>query len=329
MLSTIRTVLPRILLPVVIALYAGAAAFAEDAAWHVGRLSGDVWITSSETQPVVLTDDAVLEPGDTIHTSRNGRVLLVRGSETILVSANSVVGIPKEQPEQKQEGFSTIIQQAGSILLDVEKRNVQHFEVLTPYLAAVVKGTRFNVTVDNEGSHVEVIRGQVEVTDNKTGQYALINQDQTARVEVHGSAGLALSGSGALSPILQGAPQSSSVSPIAIPSAGFTAPDENDNGAPERRADARSAAADAGSSKRDSGAADARSAASARTDESAAGSDSGLLGWSRRVLGLSGGSDKRDDAWTTRELAVPAVIGVSIAVGAGVMRRRQKRRRRK
>ena len=47
----------------------------------------------------------------------------------ILVSPNSVVGVPAE----KKEGLSTtIMQQAGSILLDVEKRNVKHFEVETP-----------------------------------------------------------------------------------------------------------------------------------------------------------------------------------------------------
>ena len=50
-------------------------------------------------------------------------MLLVRGEETILISPNSVVGLPTES----KEGLSTtIIQQAGSILLEVEKRNVKH-----------------------------------------------------------------------------------------------------------------------------------------------------------------------------------------------------------
>ena len=72
-------------------------------------------------------------------------MLLVRGEETILISPNSVIGVPAE----KKDGMSTtIVQQAGSILLEVEKRNVKHFEVETPYLAAVVKGTQFSVTVD-------------------------------------------------------------------------------------------------------------------------------------------------------------------------------------
>ncbi len=66
----------------------------------------------------------------------------MRGEETILISPNSVVGLPTE----KKDGLSTtIMQQAGSILLEVEKRNIKHFEVETPYLAAVVKGTQFRV----------------------------------------------------------------------------------------------------------------------------------------------------------------------------------------
>jgi FecR protein len=138
-------------------------------------------------------------------------VLLTRGAETMLVSANSVVGLPTQQ----QGGMSTtILQQAGTILLEVEKRNVKHFQVETPYLAAVVKGTQFRVTVDKGDSRVDVLRGQVEVVDFKTGQYTQVFPDQSARVSGQGGGGLSLSGSGTLSPIQQGSPRRSSVSPL-------------------------------------------------------------------------------------------------------------------
>ena len=57
--------------------------------------------------------------------------------------------------ESLAEDLRALGVEAGSILLDVEKRNVQHFEVETPYLAAVVKGTQFRVTVGPTGSRVE------------------------------------------------------------------------------------------------------------------------------------------------------------------------------
>ena len=113
-----------------------------------------------------------LKPGDYIRTGQTGRVLLVRGAESMLISPNSVIHIPKEN----KDGMSTtIVQRAGTILFDVEKRNVKHFEVDTPYLAAVVKGTQFQVTVDKNESRVDVRRGQVEVLDFKSGQYALVH----------------------------------------------------------------------------------------------------------------------------------------------------------
>src|SRR5712671_870523 len=157
--------------------------------------------TTGEAKQVSLKQDEPLKPGDTIRTGRNGRVLLIRGEETILISPNSVVGLPAE----KKEGLSTtILQQAGSILLDVEKKNVKHFEVETPYLAAVVKGTQFRVTVNTASTSVDVIRGQVEVADFKSGQIAQVMPGQHATTFAQGKAGLTLGGTGTFNPIEQG-----------------------------------------------------------------------------------------------------------------------------
>ena len=149
-----------------------SVAFAADGGdWTVSKSSGEVWLAGSGVQQASLKQEDVLKPGDTVRTGRTGRVLLKRGDEMILISPNSVVGVPA----QKKEGLSTtIMQQAGSILLDVEKRNVKHFEVETPYLAAVVKGTQFRVTVNAGKTTVDVVRGQVEVADFKSGQIAQV-----------------------------------------------------------------------------------------------------------------------------------------------------------
>src|SRR5216684_973847 len=140
---------------------AGSSAFAaDDGAWAVSKSSGEVWLSSTGAQPASLKPEETLKPGDTVRTGRTSRVLLQRGEETILISPNSVVGLPTE----KKDGLATtIMQQAGSILLEVEKRDVKHFEVETPYLAAVVKGTQFRVSVDAGSARIDVIRGQVEV----------------------------------------------------------------------------------------------------------------------------------------------------------------------
>lgn len=200
---------------------------AEDGVWSVSKSSGEVWLATNGAQQVSLGQEGTLKPGDTIRTGRNGRVLLVRGEETILISPNSVIGLPAE----KKEGLSTtIIQQAGSILLEVEKRNVKHFEVETPYLAAVVKGTQFSVTVDAGSTKVGVIRGQVEVSDFKTGQIAQVLPGQAATAFEHGRPGLSLSGAGAFNPIEQGRPRASAIERIPVPKSGLSAPRNAANG---------------------------------------------------------------------------------------------------
>jgi hypothetical protein len=194
---------------------------AEGGVWSVSKSSGEVWLTTTGATPTSLTQETTLAPGDTVRTGPHGRVLLTRGQETILVSANSVIGLPTEQ----KDGLpTTILQRAGSILLDVEKRNVKHFEVETPYLAAVVKGTHFQVTVNASDTRVDVQRGQVEVADFRTGQIALVMPGQAATSFVHGRPGLLLSGSGTFNPIEQGKPRASTIERISVPRGGLHAP---------------------------------------------------------------------------------------------------------
>ncbi len=293
-----------LLLAVFVVLGAGSGAIAQDqdAQWRVSKSSGDVWVTTEGAQPVSLSADAVLKSGDKIRTGQNGRVLLVRGPESMLISPNTIVGIPTAA----KEGLSTtILQQAGSILLDVEKRNVQHFEVETPYLAAVVKGTQFRVTVNPLGSNVEVLRGQVQVTDFKTGQHALVNKDQIARVSLQGPSGLSLSGLGALNPVQQGTPRNTTINPIIVPRDGFTAP--------------------AGTQpQRTQMPAPQRQVQWAPSKDTSTDSWSGdLVNWGKGLFGMTNGRKTRDDNITLL-LAIPGVVGFSVAVGAAVMRRRNK-----
>lgn len=212
-----------------LAVSAPDSAWAQDNIWRIAKVTGQAWLGGDGVATVALSQESVLKPGDSIRTGRNGRVLLVRGAETMMVSANSAISLP----EAGRAGMTTVIQQAGSILLDVEKRNVQHFEVETPYLAAVVKGTRFTVTVANGRAQVNVARGQVQVADFRSGQFALVLPGQIARAAQRG-VGLQLSGAGALGAIQQGPAQAPRVTPLAVPQQGFTAAPVRTDAAPAR-----------------------------------------------------------------------------------------------
>jgi hypothetical protein len=194
---------------------------ADGGVWSVSKSTGEVWVTTTGAQKASLRQEENLKPGDTIRTGPNGRVLMVRGEESMLIAPNSVISVPAEAKDGMQ---TTILQQAGSIVLEVEKKNVQHFEVETPYLAAVVKGTQFIVTVNADSTSVEVRRGQVEVSDFKTGQIAQVLPGQTAIRFEHGKSGLTLSGSGTFNPIEQGKPRASSIDRIPVPKNGLSAP---------------------------------------------------------------------------------------------------------
>jgi hypothetical protein len=212
-----------------VALLASSAAWAADGEpWSVSKSSGEVWVTTTGAQQVALGGDNVIKPGDTIRTGRNGRVLLTRGAETMLIAPNSVIGLP---PGAQDGMGTTILQRAGSILLDVEHRNVKHFEVETPYLAAVVKGTQFRVTIEAGKTKVNVNRGQVEVADFKSGQIAQITPGQTATSFANGKSGIHLSGSGTFAPIEQGRPRASTIQRVPVPKDGLHAPREAKGGA--------------------------------------------------------------------------------------------------
>jgi hypothetical protein len=207
-----------------VTLGAGAPLRAEDAAtaaWQVSKASGEVWVASGGVQPASLGTQATLNPGDSIRTGRNGRVLLVRGQETILIAPNSAITIPQAE----KDAASTVIQQqAGSISLEVEKRSERNFEVETPYLVAAVKGTQFTVTVDQGSAKVDVSHGSVEVADFKSGQIALVMPGQSAKVTTFGPGGLSLTGAGVLNPIRKGEPRAPSVQRLPVPRNGFAAP---------------------------------------------------------------------------------------------------------
>src|SRR5215210_6230787 len=78
--------------------------------WTVAKSSGEVWVGSSAPKPVTLKVGDALRGGETIRTGRTGRVLMTRGEQTLLVSPNSEIALPKAGGEV---GRTTILQRAG------------------------------------------------------------------------------------------------------------------------------------------------------------------------------------------------------------------------
>jgi hypothetical protein len=284
-----------------LAMLASAPSAQAQEVWRVSKASGEVSVTTPGGEQTPLIAGATLKAGDNVRTGQNGRVLLMRGAETILVSPNSSMGIPHPKKEGVQ---TTIIQQTGSILLEVEKRNVHHFQVETPYLAAVVKGTQFRVTVDSKESRVDVLRGKVEVADFKTGQYAMVQPGQAAQVSAQGSSGLALSGAGMFAPIQKGVPRASSVTPLAMPQTAESKPAGQQTRVALSAADTQWM----------------RGSSQANAPQPS--------GWDFGLPGLFGNSKGKRTTTEdiTLSIAFSLIVGAAVAAGVGFQRRRKARK---
>nr|WP_319484058.1 FecR domain-containing protein [uncultured Cohaesibacter sp.] len=158
-----------------------SGAFAQTtASWTVEKVTGLAYIAEKGVPPIKVRHGSVLAPGQTLSTSDRTRLLLSRGKERIQVGPGTIMAIPPAK--YIQPGKTLILQQSGQLQLSVNKKDVQHFAVKTPFLTAVVKGTTFTVDVAKNRSNVSVRNGRVEVSDGVTGNTTEITRGQTASV---------------------------------------------------------------------------------------------------------------------------------------------------
>ena len=187
-------------------LLLGFISAAQAADWRVAQMSGNVFLQHRGVQLASLARGGLLKGGSVVVTDRNGRAKLVRGDQTMIVSPNSMVTLPGSRG-----GSTKIIEGVGLVEYDVDHRKVRHFSVETPFLAAVVKGTRFKVKVSRSGASVAVLRGMVEVTNLRSGERANILAGQMAFV--NSSKGITIRGKGTIQKIIPGPVREALVAP--------------------------------------------------------------------------------------------------------------------
>lgn len=180
-----------LLTAVVVAAVSLPATLASAQEWVVARVSGSGWIVSEQTPAVTMNTGMTVPRGATVATGPGSRAMLVHGQDTMMLGPETKVAIPyKPDP-----GLSTTVyQQIGSVGLSVGKRGKPHFSIQTPYLAAVVKGTEFTVSVSKLAADVAVTRGLVNVSDLATGNQSDVGAGQSAGVSAGG--GLHVGGAG-------------------------------------------------------------------------------------------------------------------------------------
>ena len=151
--------------------------------WKVDKATSQVRYTTDQMSWKDLKSGDILPNHAWISTGPRGRARLVRGVESIAFQPNTMAAITT-----KPAGFfalrkTEIVQQAGALDLEIERRSLPHTTVQTPYLAAVVKGTIFHVSVGRSKASVSVDRGLVQVTAFASGQQANVGPRQSAIVD--------------------------------------------------------------------------------------------------------------------------------------------------
>ena len=134
----------------------GQSVHAAPTEWQVTMTTRQVnYTTDSKTWLAVKVGDVIPNKA-WVSTGPKGRVQLSRGVESVSFQPNTLASITTSGFFQKT---TEVRQQTGTLDLEIEKRSRPHTTVQTPYLAAVVKGTHFIVTADNDGAAVMVAAG--------------------------------------------------------------------------------------------------------------------------------------------------------------------------
>lgn len=97
-----------------------------------------------------------------IETGVNDSATFALVNSVIEVSPNGLMRIVA--PENRDVGVvQRVLQQAGSSLFRVHRGTMDRFQVETPFLISVVKGTVFNVLVRDDGATVSLQEGRLQV----------------------------------------------------------------------------------------------------------------------------------------------------------------------
>ncbi len=147
-------------------------------AWTVYVAAGTVEMQPASGASWVSIHAGAVVPGPaTIRTGTDGRAALIRDVDRIVLSASTEVRLPGVDPG---DPATRIVQPKGTAFFEVGPRPGWSFSVDTPYLAVVVKGTKFGVGVSGDGTSVSVSEGRVQV-GRADGRSADVSAGETAR----------------------------------------------------------------------------------------------------------------------------------------------------
>jgi FecR-like protein len=167
------------------------------AGWRVSGLSGNASARLGSAPFERLAIGDFVPVGSDIRTAHGTVVFLSRRGDRIVIQPDTELHIAEPQAGGLLTQF---FQSFGNVFYDVEPRSSRSFGVKSPYMAAVVKGTRFLVTVDRDLNSVRVDEGRVLVASSDGESSVLVGAGNVATVKRSGEGGVQMTDSTVIMP---------------------------------------------------------------------------------------------------------------------------------
>jgi hypothetical protein len=163
------------------------------AGWRVDGITGEASAHRGEGAAAPLAVGQALSAGSEVATGAGAVVFLSHNGDRLIIQANSRLRIDEPGTAGLLDHF---MQSLGSVFYDVEPRKSRSFGVTAPYVAAVIKGTRFLIAVGPDKNSVRVDRGLVLVESTDGASSVLVGAGAIAIAEPALARGVTLSASG-------------------------------------------------------------------------------------------------------------------------------------
>lgn len=140
---------------------AGHDVLADDATEVViESIAGQVMLSSGQRSLEVKAGKVVPLPL-AVETGPAGSITLKQGRTRIAVAGGSEAEI--QDTKRRGTPIERVIQKNGSIYYEIAPRDKNRMSVETPFLVAVIKGTQFNIVVDERSATVALFEGKLEI----------------------------------------------------------------------------------------------------------------------------------------------------------------------
>jgi len=171
---------PALLLVVVAASsHAGSNAVrdADRSRISVTAVAGDVDFTMAGAAAAVAPNTTVLLPARIV-TGHDGTVGLTQAGTNVNVASDTDVEIPAEAVDGNL--IARLVQHRGNVFYDVAPRDLGKLRVETPFLVAVIKGTQFNVAVQDDSTTISLFEGRLEIRTPDNSEVVQLNAGEIA-----------------------------------------------------------------------------------------------------------------------------------------------------